>query len=142
MISPCRKKMRADLCDRSGKVRELFKLEDDSSFLMAVTDRISAYDAVLASGIPDKGAVLCQISGSFIMLSSNSTQICLWSFLEDKCQLIYSSLVLRPQYSDPRAQASHDLPRSPSCSSSRDRVRESLPPWSLHADPFLEGLSC
>lgn len=51
---------------RSGKVRELFKV-DESSLLMAVTDRISAYDEVLSNGIPDKGAILCQISGSFSM---------------------------------------------------------------------------
>lgn len=54
----------------TGKVRELYKLEDDSSFLMAVTDRISAYDAVLASGIPDKGAVLCQISAHWFSVLS------------------------------------------------------------------------
>lgn len=46
----------------SGKVRELYKV-DDKTLLMAVTDRISAYDAVLANGVPDKGAILCQISG-------------------------------------------------------------------------------
>jgi phosphoribosylaminoimidazole-succinocarboxamide synthase len=46
-----------------GKVRELYKI-NDSTLLMAVSDRISAYDVVLSTGIPDKGAVLCQISGS------------------------------------------------------------------------------
>jgi len=45
----------------TGKVRELYKL-DDGTLLMAVTDRISAYDVVLETGIPEKGAVLCQIS--------------------------------------------------------------------------------
>ncbi|KAI9158105.1 Phosphoribosylaminoimidazole-succinocarboxamide synthase-like protein [Paramyrothecium foliicola] len=44
-----------------GKVRELYKV-NDSTLLMAVSDRISAYDVVLSAGIPDKGAVLCQIS--------------------------------------------------------------------------------
>lgn len=50
---------------RSGKVRELFKL-NDSTLLMGVTDRISAYDEVLANGIPDKGEILCQISGWYL----------------------------------------------------------------------------
>ncbi|KAH6896741.1 phosphoribosylaminoimidazole-succinocarboxamide synthase [Thelonectria olida] len=45
----------------TGKVRELFKLSD-STLLMGVTDRISAYDEVLANGIPDKGEILCQLS--------------------------------------------------------------------------------
>ena len=46
----------------SGKVRELFTI-DDKSLLMAVTDRVSAYDEILSNGIPYKGFVLCQISG-------------------------------------------------------------------------------
>jgi phosphoribosylaminoimidazole-succinocarboxamide synthase len=45
-----------------GKVRELYKI-NDSTLLMAVSDRISAYDVVLDAGIPHKGAILCQISG-------------------------------------------------------------------------------
>jgi phosphoribosylaminoimidazole-succinocarboxamide synthase len=44
-----------------GKVRELYKI-NDSTLLMAVSDRISAYDVVLDAGIPHKGAILCQIS--------------------------------------------------------------------------------
>jgi hypothetical protein len=64
-VSPAISAYRAppnDLLD-SGKVRELFKI-DDASLLMVATDRISAYDEILSNGIPDKGAVLCQISGS------------------------------------------------------------------------------
>lgn len=45
----------------SGKVRELYKI-NDSSLLMAVTDRISAYDEILSNGVPDKGHILCQMS--------------------------------------------------------------------------------
>ncbi|KAJ3487380.1 hypothetical protein NLG97_g6427 [Lecanicillium saksenae] len=45
----------------SGKVRELYTI-DDSSLLMAVTDRISAYDEILSNGVPDKGHILCQMS--------------------------------------------------------------------------------
>jgi phosphoribosylaminoimidazole-succinocarboxamide synthase len=45
---------------RQGKVRDLFDLGD--AFLIVATDRISAFDHVLASGIPDKGRVLTQLS--------------------------------------------------------------------------------
>ena len=44
-----------------GKVRELYAYEDDR-LLMVATDQISAFDFVLDSLIPDKGAVLTQLS--------------------------------------------------------------------------------
>ncbi len=44
-----------------GKVRDTHRL-DDKLFLMVATDRISAFDVVLPTAVPDKGAVLCQIS--------------------------------------------------------------------------------
>ena len=43
-----------------GKVRDTYKIGD--KLLIVATDRISAFDYVLASGIPDKGIVLNQIS--------------------------------------------------------------------------------
>ena len=46
--------------DRQGKVRDLYDLGD--YLLIVATDRISAFDYVLGSGIPDKGKVLTQIS--------------------------------------------------------------------------------
>jgi len=46
---------------RRGKVRDLYALEDDGLLLVA-TDRISAFDHVLATGIPDKGRILTQVS--------------------------------------------------------------------------------
>ena len=45
---------------RSGKVRDIYDLGD--SLLIVATDRISAFDYVLGSGIPDKGKVLTQLS--------------------------------------------------------------------------------
>jgi phosphoribosylaminoimidazole-succinocarboxamide synthase len=45
----------------SGKVRDVYFL-DDQHLLFVATDRISAFDYILASGIPDKGRVLTQIS--------------------------------------------------------------------------------
>ncbi|MDQ3729495.1 MAG: phosphoribosylaminoimidazolesuccinocarboxamide synthase [Actinomycetota bacterium] len=44
----------------SGKVREMYEIEDD--LLMVASDRISAYDVVLPTPIPDKGAVLTRMS--------------------------------------------------------------------------------
>lgn len=44
-----------------GKVRELYAYDDDR-LLMVATDQISAFDFVLDSEIPDKGAVLTQLS--------------------------------------------------------------------------------
>ena len=45
---------------RQGKVRDIYDLDD--ALLMVATDRISAFDYVLGSGIPDKGKVLTQLS--------------------------------------------------------------------------------
>ena len=45
----------------SGKVRELFEVDEDKLLLVA-SDRISAYDVVMAEPIPDKGKVLTGLS--------------------------------------------------------------------------------
>ena len=46
-----------------GKVRDIYGFHDDpNSLLIVTTDRISAFDYVLGSGIPDKGKVLTQLS--------------------------------------------------------------------------------
>ena len=47
----------------AGKVRELYALPDrDDALLMVATDAISAYDHVLSTPIPDKGAILNQMA--------------------------------------------------------------------------------
>src|SRR3954453_2437718 len=46
---------------RSGKVRDLFAI-DDERLLLVASDRISAFDVVLPTPIPDKGRVLTGIS--------------------------------------------------------------------------------
>ncbi len=45
---------------RQGKVRDIYEVGD--ALLMVATDRISAFDYVLGSGIPDKGKILTQLS--------------------------------------------------------------------------------
>lgn len=48
----------------SGKVRELYRV-DDEHLLFVATDRISAYDHILETEIPDKGRVLTAMSVFF-----------------------------------------------------------------------------
>ena len=48
----------------SGKVRELYRI-DDEHLLFVATDRISAYDYILDSEIPDKGRILTAMSVFF-----------------------------------------------------------------------------
>ena len=46
--------------DRQGKVRDIYDFGDE--LVIVATDRISAFDYVLGSGIPDKGKMLSQMS--------------------------------------------------------------------------------
>src|SRR5437016_802530 len=55
---------------RSGKVREVFDLGD--TLLFVVTDRLSAFDVILPDPIPDKGAVLNQLSAFWFKHFDNS----------------------------------------------------------------------
>src|ERR1700675_2222705 len=45
---------------RRGKVRDVYDLGEH--LVIVATDRISAFDYILGSGIPDKGRILTQIS--------------------------------------------------------------------------------
>ena len=54
----------------TGKVREIFEL-DPETLLFVATDRISAFDIVLSNGIPDKGALLTQLSKFWFSLISS-----------------------------------------------------------------------
>ena len=45
----------------AGKVRDLYEI-DDKRMLMIATDRLSAFDVILAEPIPDKGKILTAIS--------------------------------------------------------------------------------
>jgi phosphoribosylaminoimidazole-succinocarboxamide synthase len=51
----------------SGKVREIYALDDDRLLLVA-SDRISTFDVVLPTEIPDKGRVLTGLSGFWFTL--------------------------------------------------------------------------
>ncbi len=60
MSSTVTKTSLAELPVRRGKVRDIYDLDD--RLLLVSTDRISAFDWVLPTGIPDKGRVLTQLS--------------------------------------------------------------------------------
>jgi len=51
----------------SGKVREIYAIDDDRLLLVA-SDRISTFDVVLPTEIPDKGRVLTGLSGFWFTL--------------------------------------------------------------------------
>jgi phosphoribosylaminoimidazole-succinocarboxamide synthase len=53
----------------SGKVRELYALDDDRLLLVA-SDRISTFDVVLPTEVPDKGRVLCGLSAFWFTRTS------------------------------------------------------------------------
>ena len=55
----------------SGKVRELYELGDD--LLMVASDRISTYDVVHPTPIPDKGKVLTALSVLWFDLTATSS---------------------------------------------------------------------
>ena len=64
---------------RRGKVREVYAV-DDERLLMVASDRISAFDVVMNEPVPDKGAVLTQISAFwFETLKAASPHHCLAS---------------------------------------------------------------
>jgi len=56
----------------SGKVRELYAL-DDERLLLVASDRISTFDVVLPTEIPDKGCVLTGLSGFWF---ARTSEIC------------------------------------------------------------------
>jgi phosphoribosylaminoimidazole-succinocarboxamide synthase len=54
----------------SGKVREIYEL-DDERLLLVASDRISTFDVVLPTEIPDKGRVLTGLSGFWFARTRN-----------------------------------------------------------------------
>lgn len=52
-----------------GKVRDIYDLDD--KLLIVATDRISAFDVILPTGIPDKGLVLTQLSAFWFEITGD-----------------------------------------------------------------------
>jgi phosphoribosylaminoimidazole-succinocarboxamide synthase len=66
---------------RHGKVRDVYDLGDE--VLLVATDRISAYDVVLPTAIPGKGAMLTQISKFWFDMFADSIPHHLIEVIED-----------------------------------------------------------
>ena len=58
---------------RRGKVRDVYAAGD--ALILVATDRISAFDYVLGSGIPDKGRVLNAAVGLLVRTHGESSPI-------------------------------------------------------------------
>ncbi|EQK99771.1 hypothetical protein G6O67_001830 [Ophiocordyceps sinensis] len=54
----------------SGKVRDLFALDDPNALLFVASDRLSAFDVVMKNGIPNKGAILTLASAHWFRVLS------------------------------------------------------------------------
>jgi phosphoribosylaminoimidazole-succinocarboxamide synthase len=54
----------------TGKVRDIYEL-DDERLLFVTTDRVSAFDVVMAEGIPHKGRVLTAISAHWFAITQD-----------------------------------------------------------------------
>ena len=61
-ISPVSMPALADRLVHTGKVRELYRTDDPDRLVMVATDRMSAFDVVLPTPIPDKGRILTALS--------------------------------------------------------------------------------
>ncbi|MBK7596688.1 MAG: phosphoribosylaminoimidazolesuccinocarboxamide synthase [Gemmatimonadetes bacterium] len=57
---------------RRGKVREVYEV-DEARLLLVASDRVSAFDVVMAEPVPDKGRVLTQLSAFWFQRLGNLT---------------------------------------------------------------------
>jgi phosphoribosylaminoimidazole-succinocarboxamide synthase len=79
----------------SGKVRELYAL-DDERLLLTASDRISVFDVVLPTEIPDKGRVLTGLSGFWFARSQDIVPNHLLTIREDGRSMECRRLVMLP----------------------------------------------
>ena len=79
----------------SGKVRELYALDDDR-LLLTASDRISVFDVVLPTEIPDKGRVLTGLSGFWFRRTSDLVPNHLLTIREDGRSMECRRLAMLP----------------------------------------------
>jgi phosphoribosylaminoimidazole-succinocarboxamide synthase len=79
----------------SGKVRELYAL-DDERLLLTASDRISVFDVVLPTEIPDKGRVLTGLSGFWFARTKEIVPNHLLAIREDGRSLECRRLLMLP----------------------------------------------
>ena len=87
----------ADRFVRSGKVRDLYDLPD-GRLLMVASDRISAFDVVLPTQIPDKGRVLTGLSRFWFAQTSAIVPNHLRSVAVDDPEMNAAMAEARPQH--------------------------------------------
>jgi phosphoribosylaminoimidazole-succinocarboxamide synthase len=79
----------------SGKVRELYALDDDK-LLLVTTDRISTFDVVLPTEIPDKGRVLTGLSAFWFARTAEIVPNHLLAVRDDGRSLVCRRLEMLP----------------------------------------------
>ena len=79
----------------SGKVRELYAI-DDERLLLTASDRISVFDVVLPTEIPDKGRVLTGLSGFWFERTSQVVPNHLLAIRADGRSMECKRLVMLP----------------------------------------------
>ena len=79
----------------SGKVRELYALDDDR-LLLTASDRISVFDVVLPTEIPDKGRVLTGLSGFWFARTKEIVPNHLLAIRDDGRSMECKRLVMLP----------------------------------------------
>jgi phosphoribosylaminoimidazole-succinocarboxamide synthase len=79
----------------SGKVRELYSL-DEERLLLRASDRISTFDVVLPTPIPDKGRVLTGLSGFWFSLTRELVPNHLLEIREDGRTMVCRKLEMLP----------------------------------------------
>ena len=79
----------------SGKVRELYAI-DDERLLLTASDRISVFDVVLPTEIPDKGRVLTGLSGFWFERTKDVVPNHLLTIREDGRSMECKRLVMLP----------------------------------------------
>src|SRR5256884_3915301 len=79
----------------SGKVRELYALDEERLLLIA-SDRISVFDVVLPTEIPDKGRVLTGLSGFWFARTEAILPNHLMTIREDGRSMECKRLVMLP----------------------------------------------
>ena len=78
-----------------GKVRELYAL-DDERLLLVTSDRISVFDVVLGSRIPDKGRILAGLSAFWFNRTRELVPNHLLALRDDGCSLECRRLEMLP----------------------------------------------
>jgi phosphoribosylaminoimidazole-succinocarboxamide synthase len=79
----------------SGKVRELYELDSDR-LLLTASDRISVFDVVLPTEIPDKGRVLTGLSGYWFSRTKSIVPNHLVTIREDGRSMECKKLLMLP----------------------------------------------